>query len=91
MSDVSTGHGAAGAAEPADGRATSDVGTRDDAEWLDALLLAHRGKTFRVEGGPGRGAGPASETGEIVPTDVIDDVVRAVRRYALPARAATHP
>lgn len=82
MSDISTGNGAAGAAEPADERALSDVGTRDDAEWLEAFLLAHRGKTYRIDGGSGRGAGPASDRGEFVPTDVIDDVVRAVRQQS---------
>lgn len=80
MSDVSTGRGPAGTAEPSNGRATSGVGPGDDAEWLDAFLLAHRGKTFRIDGGSPVEAGPASVTGEIVPTDVIDDVVRAVRR-----------
>ncbi len=78
MSDASTGEGAAQTAEPTNGTVTSDVGPRDDAQWLGAFLLAHRGKTFRIDAGPAWGIGPASATGAIVPTDVIDDAVRAV-------------
>lgn len=83
MSDASTGQGAAQTAEPTNGTATSD-GPRDDAQWLGAFLLAHRGKTFRIDAGPAWGAALASATGALgpsdalVPTDVIDDVVRAV-------------
>lgn len=87
MSDVATGRGAAETAEPANEPATSDVAPGDDdAQWLGAFLLAHRGKTFRIDGTSARGTGPASATGAlvtsdgIVPTDVIDDVVRAVRQ-----------
>ena len=81
MSDVATGLGAAKAAEPANEPATSDVAPGDDdAKWLGAFLLAHRGKTFRIDGASARGTGPASATGALVPSDVIDDVVRAVRQ-----------
>ena len=82
MPDASTGQGAAQTAEPTNVTLTSDVGPRDDAQWLGAFLLAHRGKIFRIEGGSAWGAGPASATSEIVPSDVIDDVVRAVRQPA---------
>lgn len=46
-----------------------------DATWLSAFLLAHRGKVYRLDGAQGgRGLPPASVP---VPTDLVDDVVRA--------------
>ena len=79
MSNIATGQGPAEKVEPSDGFAPSDADPRDDARWLGAFLLAHRGKTFRLAEVPSADVGPASAVHTRVPTDVIDEVMRAVR------------
>ena len=79
MSDVSTGQSPAEKEEPSDGLAPSEADPRDDARWLGAFLLAHRGKMFHLDEVPGADVGPASAVHTGVPTDVIEEVMRAVQ------------